>query len=462
MEFVVISCGGCGAAVRIRQPQQECRRFCPLCGTELFVSPGPRVDRRLIASSIIALLAGALIATYWAIWPSRSADPLAVAAADPASAPSVSPPPALAARSPTEGPVPVPEHAGTALPEAPSNRCPPATRDETILAMRKSEPETGDLVPGRELPASRDVDSVPDRLPPRPVPVRHASARSAGSGPSSEPAPGRRASEVEHKADRPIGGRFLVKDERGELVVARLHGRWGDKCVLILPDGQLGIPSMLIPTDEPFHPLTADELLTRLKQGPLGDFEVLRTTHYLVFYKSSRSFAEASSRLLEDLYRRLLDAFRKNDVPVHEAEFPLVAVIYRTEREFRANHKVEPVVQAFYEIYTNRITFYEISDQDASAPEISALRKPQTVAHEGTHQILQNIGVQPRLSSWPIWLVEGLAEYCATPAPARKGGRPVWDGLGMINGLHMATIRELGDPLSVQFQGDNAPEKSPV
>ena len=90
---------------------------------------------------------------------------------------------------------------------------------------------------------------------------------------------------------------------------------------------------------------------------------------------------------------------------------------------------------------------------------MTALRKPQTVAHEGTHQILQNIGVHPRLSAWPIWLVEGLAEYCATPCSGRKKG-PAWDGLGMINGLHLATIRELDDPRSNAIHGKDARGKN--
>ena len=229
--------------------------------------------------------------------------------------------------------------------------------------------------------------------------------------------------------------------------------------MLILPDGQLGIPNMLIPISEPFRPLTADELLPRLQRGPLGEFQVHRTPHYLIFYNSSQGFAESSGRLLEDLYRRLLDAFRKNGLIVHDAEFPLVAVIYRTEREFRASRSLEPEVQAFYEIYTNRITFYESSDRDRLAPELSALLKPQTVAHEGTHQILQNIGVHPRLSSWPIWLVEGLADYCATPAMPKKGGKPIWDGLGMISSVHMATIRELEDPPPLKLQSGDTPAK---
>ncbi|HWT79525.1 MAG TPA: DUF1570 domain-containing protein, partial [Candidatus Methylomirabilis sp.] len=221
-------------------------------------------------------------------------------------------------------------------------------------------------------------------------------------------------------------------------------------------------PNMLVPTTEPFQPFTAEELLERLQRGPLRDFHVQQTAHYLIFFQSSRALAEASGRWLEDLYRRLLDAFRKHQMAAHDTEFPLVAVIYRTERDFRVSKRVDPEVQAVYEIGTNRIYFYETSEHDENAPELSALRKPQTVVHEGTHQVLQNIGVHPRLSAWPIWLVEGLAEYCSTPASSRKGGKPTWDGLGMINGLHMATIRELEDPLSVAIRGDDGQSKALV
>ncbi len=256
--------------------------------------------------------------------------------------------------------------------------------------------------------------------------------------------------------------RYKVRDEQGQPVVARLHGQHEGTTALILPDGQLGIPYMLVPTNEPFQPFTAEELRARLEKGPLRDFHVHQTAHYLIFYQSSRVFAEASGRWLEDLYRRLLDAFRKHDMPVHDTEFPLVAVIYQAEKDFRASKQVDPVVQAVYEIYTNRIYFFEKSEQDQNAPEVSALRKPQTVVHEGTHQVLQNIGVHPRLSAWPIWLVEGLAEYCSTPVTPRKGGKPTWDGLGMINGLHMTTIRELEDPLAVAIRGAGAQAKALV
>ncbi len=243
--------------------------------------------------------------------------------------------------------------------------------------------------------------------------------------------------------------RFKVRDHSGQCVVARQYGQNRDETVLILPDGQLGKPSHLVPTTEPFQPLSSSELLSLLHEnnGPFVNYPVLKTEHYLIFYKSTRAFAEDSARLLEDLYRGLIDTFRKNNVPVHESEFPLVAVIFANEADFRAHKPVDPQVRAYYEYFTNRIFFFQKSERDAVEPKVAALLKPQTVAHEGAHQILSNIGVQPRLNAWPPWLIEGLAEYCATPTAVTKRGI-VWSGLAAINSLHMATMRELEDPLA--------------
>ena len=259
-------------------------------------------------------------------------------------------------------------------------------------------------------------------------------------------APARMATRVAPAPVASMAKRFRIRDELGKCVVARLHGQYKDKSALIQPDGQIGFTNMLVPTDKPFEPVTSEELRARLQAGPYAEYQVLTTQHYVIFYQCKRLFAEDSGRLLEDLYRGLIEVCRKHEVPVHDTEFPLVAVIFATERDFRAHKQVEPEVQAYFELFTNRIFFYEKSDLDRHNPQVSYLRKPQTVAHEGAHQILANIGVQPRLSEWPLWLIEGLAEYCATPAHTKKG--IVWDHLGTINSLHMATLRELADPLA--------------
>jgi Protein of unknown function (DUF1570) len=252
--------------------------------------------------------------------------------------------------------------------------------------------------------------------------------------------------------------RYKVLDEFDRSVVTRYYGHDRDKTVVLLPDGQLGKTTSLVPTDEPFQPTSADELRKLLHDGPFAEYQVLQTEHYLIFYQSSTAFAQDSGRLLEELYRGLINAFNRNGIEAHESEFPLVAVIFATEQDFRKHKEVPPQVQAYYEFFTNRILFYQKSDRDLLEPKVAALLKPQTVAHEGTHQVLSNIGVQPRPCSWPLWLIEGLTEYCATTVKTKKGGI-AWDGMGATNALHMATIRELDDPLANQV---NAPDADAV
>lgn len=249
--------------------------------------------------------------------------------------------------------------------------------------------------------------------------------------------------------------RVVVVDEMSQRVVARVYGQQGRETAVLMPSGELRFvrdagPMELAYTERPFEPLTAEQLCESLTaQYPGQDFKCKITKHYVILYNCSDQFATASSNLLESLYDGLFKAFSDRGLAVKQAEFPLPAIIYRKESEFRSRRPIEPAVQAYYEVNTNQIVFYENSERDANNPEIAAMRKPQTVAHEGVHQILQNIGVQPRLSPWPIWLVEGLAEYCA-PTITKKSA--AWAGLGKVNAIHMATIKDLNDPIPPAFQ----------
>jgi len=320
--------------------------------------------------------------------------------------------------------------------------------------------------PGPVLAQILPIDAGPSRprvipvaaAPPPPVPVRPA----RGSTPSPParldepppPQPSARTTAPDPESSR-VPRRIRVRTRAGRTVVARVHGEAEGRVTVMLPDGQLGLPDRQIYTDEPFRPATPEAMADDLLAGPFAGFETLRKPHYLILYQSTDGFARESGRVLEELHRSLADAFRKFAVPVREPEFPLVAVIFRTERDFRAHKAVDPEVQAYYELYSNRIYFYQTSDRDLAAPEVAALRRPQTVAHEGTHQILQNIGIQPRLADWPAWLIEGLAEYCSTPVTGDRGAN--WAGLGVLNPIHLATIRDLDDPLSGQVAGATRP-----
>lgn len=325
---------------------------------------------------------------------------------------------------------------------APAERpAPPAAKPSVVRVARPSEPS----------PPAPKADR-PDVAPPPPATEavkKAAQAQSQAAMPKVATAP----LPPPPKSD---ARRILVRDEDGQPVVARIHGRDGERTAVLLPDGHIGWPDGLIYTDRPFVAMTKQAVRDRLLAREFAGFKSIETKHYVVLYHGTKPFAQASAALLENLYAGLTGALNRRDVPVHEAEFPLVAVIFETEDEFRRRKPVAPDVQAYYDILSNRIFLYEKSRRDQAAPEVSALRKPQTVAHEGTHQILQNIGVQPRLSAWPLWLVEGLAEYCASPKIG-KNGSPTWGGLGQVNLIHMATIRDLDDPLSTVVPGAKVP-----
>ncbi len=450
MEPVVTHCGGCGKAIRVRRPDVERRRVCPACGTELTVPrsepASERVRRRRamvgaagLGELTLLLMAAAPLAVWCAVaWTTA-------ASASPPWAGEIRVAPAVRRIEPTREASTVAVDASARLAGAIRRAGPAWSLARAVAAA----PDGRARAVGRAWASIRRALGLPafirdglaaatpatiDAAPPPALTPPDFGALAAEAFAASSPAAAERG--------------FLLRDESGREVVARLHGCRDGKAVLMLPDGRLGVPSMLVPTDEPFRARPFEEVAEDLARGPLEGFKLHRTEHYLIFHQGDDdAFARENGVLLEDLYARLLAAFRKHDVAVHEAEFPLVAVVFKTEEEFRRHRPVAPDVQAYYEVYSNRIFLYEQPSGRRAGPEVDALLRPQTTAHEGTHQILQNIGVQPRLAEWPLWLVEGLAEYCA--APASRKGQPTWDGLGQINNLHMATLRELEDPMSV-------------
>ncbi len=335
-----------------------------------------------------------------------------------------------------EGPVTATEESVTDR-SRPANP-PPPPRPEAVVPIRHEavppppSPEhepTATGTPDRPKPASRVLvhHGSAQETTPKPTPMLERSIRSR-TGPQ----------------------RVRIGDGSGRTMIARVYGG-PESRVVLLPDGQLGWPNQMVYTDEPFQPLSADAMRESLLAGPYRGFQCKPTQHYLIFYQSSTRFADNSARLLESLYDGLRDQFQSNGITVHDAEFPLVAVIFGTETDFRRHKEIAPDIQAYYEIVSNRIFFYETKDRELDAPEVTAMRKPQTVAHEGTHQILQNIGVQPRLAEWPLWLVEGMAEL-ASATETKRGAR--WVGCGKVNPFHMATIQDLEDSLALQGQAN--------
>ncbi|MEX2113084.1 MAG: DUF1570 domain-containing protein [Pirellulales bacterium] len=233
------------------------------------------------------------------------------------------------------------------------------------------------------------------------------------------------------------GQRVTWRGPAGAQVVALVHLEIGDRRLLILPDGRLvsAPASETTLTEEPFRPATKDELAETLKRTePFTDFKTRSTAHYLFVYNTSEEFYKGTSRILETMYPAIVAYFKRLKIPVHDPPAPLVAVMFRTEEEFREYEAVAPSIAAYYSSISNHIVMYEQSDLVEVAPELAVKHVIGVIAHEGVHQILHHIGVQQRLSEWPMWISEGLPEYFA---PTSVDKRLRWKGVGQPHDLRM-------------------------
>ena len=227
----------------------------------------------------------------------------------------------------------------------------------------------------------------------------------------------------------------LTAGQDGNPVVAKVYVTVGEHRIVMLPDGRLVARSVNQSplTDRRFVPTTSSELAEQLGRA-LPGFKTKRTHHYLFVYNTSENFALVTSRILESMFPGMKAHARAQRIDVHEPEVPLVALMFRTEDEMQAYRRMARGVVAYYHTVTNRIVMYEESKRPKVTRDLAIKQAIATIAHEGAHQILHNIGVQKRLSIWPMWLSEGLAEYYA---PTSFGKRLRWKGAGQVNDLRM-------------------------
>lgn len=232
--------------------------------------------------------------------------------------------------------------------------------------------------------------------------------------------------------------RVLAADSDGSRVVAKVHVDVGAHRILLLPTGELiARPrAETEATEKPFKPLTSDELAARLGKQFAG-FRSKSTRRYACVYNTSEEFATVTLRILDTMLpgvRKYLDAQK---LSVHDPDVPLPVIMFRTADEFRNYAPEASGAAAFYQPVTNCIVMYEETALYKVRRELAIGDSLSTIAHEGTHQILHNIGLQQRLSIWPMWISEGLAEYFA---PASVGQRLQWKGAGQVNDLRMLEL----------------------
>jgi hypothetical protein len=238
------------------------------------------------------------------------------------------------------------------------------------------------------------------------------------------------------------GGRnVLIRDDEGQDVIARVHVEVGGNFIVMLPDGRLLARRRdeTRPTEKPFTAITKEALAERLLAEEFKGFRSKQTNRYLYIYQTSDAYTLATSRILETMLPGVMAYAEAQKIEVHQPEVPLVVVMYRDEAEYRRATKAPPGMIAFYNAVDNRVSLYEHGRLAEARPDLAVQQALATIAHEGAHQILHNIGVQQRLSVWPMWLAEGMAEFFA---PTSTDDRLKWKGAGQVNDMRMFELEQ--------------------
>lgn len=210
--------------------------------------------------------------------------------------------------------------------------------------------------------------------------------------------------------------------------------------------------------DEPFAPATHDELGERLLADLPAGFRLHKTKRYVIAYDTSREYAEWVSSLLEGLQKALVRYWQRQDIDLHDPEFPLPIVIHRTQAAYNAASRADGVGQGaigYYHMGTNRVRMYDLTGADSlrnlggarrgSRAEITRMLSTPiaeplvaTIVHEATHQVCFNTGLMQRFADLPIWYVEGMAVYFEAP---KAGSMRGWRGIGQVNRRRLATFQ---------------------
>lgn len=247
-----------------------------------------------------------------------------------------------------------------------------------------------------------------------------------------------------------LSGNVLVEAEDKSLLFQAEDGRlWILKAEQVISRER---------NSESVAPISQREQQRRL-ETELPGFRFHVTDHFIIAYNTERAYAQWLGGLYEQLYRGFTGYWeRKRKFRLDEPGFPLVVVVFSSFEEYQAHVRRElgqdpGAMVAYYNLMTNRVTLYDLTtgfqgagskpDNDRRIQEIlanpNALPMVATVVHEGTHQLMFNMGMQTRLADTPLWVNEGLAMFFETPDLNNPKG---WRTIGQVNRVRLLAFRE--------------------
>jgi hypothetical protein len=161
-------------------------------------------------------------------------------------------------------------------------------------------------------------------------------------------------------------------------------------------------------TSPRFFGYSPSEMKAWLQKEFGKQFDVTETRHYLVVHPHGERDKWANR--FEDLYKRFEHYFRVRGFKLEEPPYPLVAVVFRNEADFRAHAEasgtdIPSTWVGYYAHNSNRIFLFDSTRSGSTDWSSNA----GTIIHEATHQTAYNTGIHRRFSGTPTWVGEGLA-----------------------------------------------------
>jgi hypothetical protein len=156
-----------------------------------------------------------------------------------------------------------------------------------------------------------------------------------------------------------------------------------------------------------FRPYSTTDLRGLLQQEFGSQFEIAGDVHYLVVFPKGQRDAWAPR--FEQLYRSFQQYFTARGWRPQEPKFPLIAVVFPSEREFHAyaqreGSKISSNTLGYYSPISNRILLFDVTQGTRHDWSLNA----ETIIHEAAHQTAFNTGVHNRFAHPSRWIVEGL------------------------------------------------------
>tara|TARA_R110002111_G_scaffold117466_2_gene179495 strand:+ start:71698 stop:72930 length:1233 start_codon:yes stop_codon:yes gene_type:complete len=197
--------------------------------------------------------------------------------------------------------------------------------------------------------------------------------------------------------------------------------------------------------DASFTPLDLPELEQQLTAEFGSDFTVTQTKHFTICSQAGKRYTKWCGYLFERLYSVLHNHWDSKELPLHDPQVPMIAVIFKDRANFEQYASQilgndNAAVHGFYSTQSNRMVLYDLTAAPNEPPaftDADILKKLSkspfnvaTVIHECTHQIAFNVGLHTRFADNPLWLTEGMATYFETPDLRSKTG---WRTVGKPN-----------------------------